>query len=116
MSNTKKKLTADQQKKLLTTLKARFEKNMDRHKGLDWAKVLARLEANSAKLWSVNEMEETGGEPDVVGFENGEFLFYDCSPESPKERRSFCYDHEALDKRKENKPKKMLTNRGDSYE
>src|SRR5688572_13028260 len=102
-----KKLTADQTKELLKTLKARFEKNMNRHKGLDWAKVQARLEANAGKLWSLNAMESTGGEPDVVGFDKktGEFIFYDCSAESPKERRSICYDDEALASRKEHKPK-----------
>lgn len=80
---------------------------MNRHKGLDWAKVEAKLEANSEKLWSLNEMEETGGEPDVVGFDKktGEFIFYDCAAESPKERRSICYDHEALESRKEHKPR-----------
>ena len=88
-------------------LKARFEKNMNRHKGLEWAKVQAKLEANAEKLWSLNEMERTGGEPDVVGHDKktGEYIFYDCSAESPKGRRSLCYDREALDSRKENKPK-----------
>ena len=92
---------------LVGVLKARFEKNAHRHKGLDWAKVQAKLEANPCKLWSLNEMEETGGEPDVVGYDEatGEYLFYDCSTESPKGRRSFCYDGEALAARKENKPK-----------
>ncbi len=107
MSKTKKELSVKQREELLKTLKARFEKNMDRHKGLDWAKVQAKLEANPEKLWSLSEMERTGGEPDVVGFDkkSGEYLFYDCSAESPKERRSICYDREALDARKENKPK-----------
>jgi hypothetical protein len=107
-----KKLTADQTKELLKTLKARFEKNMNRHKGLDWAKVQARLEANAGKLWSLNAMESTGGEPDVVGFDKktGEFIFYDCSAESPKERRSICYDDEALASRKEHKPKDSAMN------
>ena len=106
MNSNKKKLSSEQQKELLKTLKARFEKNMNRHKGLDWAKVQARLEANTEKLYSVNEMEITGGEPDVVGYDkkSGEYIFYDCSAESPKDRRSLCYDHEALEKRKEHKP------------
>ncbi|HET8635245.1 MAG TPA: DUF4256 domain-containing protein [Acidobacteriaceae bacterium] len=88
-------------------LKARFEKNKNRHKGLEWAKVRARLEANPEKLWSLSEMEKTGGEPDVVGLDKktGEYIFYDCSAESPKGRRSVCYDREALDARKEFKPK-----------
>lgn len=102
----KKKLSAEQRSALLKALKARFEKNMNRHKGLDWAKVQAKLEANTEKLYSLNEMEITGGEPDVVGHDKktGEYVFYDCSLESPKERRSLCYDHEALEKRKEHKP------------
>jgi len=106
MNSNKKKLSSEQQKELLKTLKARFEKNMTRHKGLDWAKVQARLEANSEKLYSLNEMEITNGEPDVVGQDKktGEYIFNDCSAESPKERRSLCYDHEALEKRKEHKP------------
>jgi hypothetical protein len=92
---------------LLKALKARFEKNMNRHKGLEWAKVQAKLEANAEKLWSLNEMERTGGEPDVVDQDKktGEYIFYDCAAESPKDRRSFCYDREALQSRKENKPK-----------
>jgi hypothetical protein len=104
---TKRNLSPAQREELLTTLKARFEKNMNRHKGLDWAKVQARLEANTEKLWSLNEMESTGGEPDVVGHDKktGAYIFYDCSAESPKGRRSICYDREALDARKENKPK-----------
>ncbi|HEV8427529.1 MAG TPA: DUF4256 domain-containing protein [Pyrinomonadaceae bacterium] len=87
-------------------MKARFEKNMDRHKGLEWAKVQTKLGASSQKLWSLNEMEGTGGEPDVVGFDKktGEYIFYDCSAESPKGRRSVCYDREALEARKEHKP------------
>jgi hypothetical protein len=103
----KKELSAEQRKELVTALKARFEKNMNRHKGLEWASVQAKLEPNAEKLWSVNEMERTGGEPDVVGHDKktGEYIFYDCSPESPKDRRSLCYDREALDSRKENKPK-----------
>ncbi len=101
----KKELSTNQREELLKTLKARFEKNMNRHKGLDWSKVQAKLEAKPAKLWSLDEMEETGGEPDVVGHDKGEFIFYDCSAESPAGRRSFCYDPEALKSRKENKPK-----------
>jgi hypothetical protein len=93
--------------KLLKTLKFRFEKNMNRHSGLEWGKVQARLEASSEKLWSLHEMEKTGGEPDVVNYDKktGEFIFYDCSAESPKGRRSVCYDREALASRKEHKPK-----------
>ena len=104
--NTKKKLAAAERDELIGILRARFEKNGKRHKGIEWASVQARLDANPDKLWSLNEMEQTGGEPDVVGFDKktGEYIFYDCSPESPKERRSICYDHEALEKRKENKP------------
>ncbi|NUO80391.1 DUF4256 domain-containing protein [candidate division KSB1 bacterium] len=96
-----------QREELLSALPARFEKNMNRHKGLEWAKVQARLEANPEKLWSLNEMERTGGEPDVVGYDKktGEYIFYDCSAESPNGRRSFCYDREALESRKEHKPK-----------
>ena len=103
----KKKLSAEQREELLSVLKTRFEKNMNRHKGLEWAKVQARLEANSEKLWPLSEMENTGGEPDVVGFDKktGEYIFYDCSAESPRDRRSFCYDRAALDSRKEHKPK-----------
>jgi len=103
----KKQLSSDQREELLTALKARFEKNMNRHKGVEWAKVQAKLEANTEKLWSLNEMETTGGEPDVVGFDKktGEYVFYDCAAESPKGRRSLCYDREALNARKENKPK-----------
>jgi len=102
----KKKLSPDQREELFKTLRVRFEKNMSRHKGLEWTKVQAKLEANTEKLYSVNEMEITGGEPDVVGHDKrtGEYIFYDCSPESPKDRRSLCYDHEALEKRKEHKP------------
>jgi hypothetical protein len=103
----KKELPAKQYEDLLNTLKVRFEKNMNRHKGLDWVKVQAKLQANREKLWSLNEMEITGGEPDVVGHDKktGEYIFYDCAVESPKERRSLCYDRAALDARKENKPK-----------
>src|ERR1700681_2513994 len=101
----KKELSPEQRKELLRALKARFEKNMNRHKGLEWAKVQAKLEANAKKLWSLNEMERTGGEPDVIGHdETGEYIFYDCSAESPKGRRSVCYDREALESRKEHKP------------
>lgn len=101
-----KGLEVKQREELLSVLKNRFEKNMNRHPGLDWAKAQARLEANPEKLWSLNEMETTGGEPDVVGVDkkSGEFIFYDCSAESPKGRRSVCYDRAALDARKENKP------------
>jgi len=103
----KRELPPKQREDLLRTLKTRFEKNMNRHKGLEWAKVQAKLEANTEKLWSLNEMERTGGEPDVVGHDKktGEYIFYDCSAESPKGRRSICYDRQALDARKENKPK-----------
>ncbi|MBI1939426.1 MAG: DUF4256 domain-containing protein [Ignavibacteriales bacterium] len=111
MKNTnrnKKKLSSEQREELLRALKARFEKNMNRHKGLEWAKVEAKLDPDSSweKLWSLNEMERTGGEPDVVGYDKktGEYTFYDCSAESPKDRRSVCYDREALESRKEHKP------------
>ena len=107
MKSNKKNLPPEQREELLGTLKARFEKNMTRHKGLEWARVQAKLEVNAEKLWSLNEMEITGGEPDVVGHDKktGEFIFYDCSAESPKGRRSVCYDREALESRKEHKPK-----------
>ena len=106
-----KDLSPAQQKELLGTLRARFEKNMNRHKDLPWAEVQAKLEANAEKLRSLHEMERTGGEPDVVGHhkKTGEYIFYDCSPESPKGRRSLCYDREALESRKENKPKDSAT-------
>jgi hypothetical protein len=106
MKTKKKNLPSAQIAELLNTLKNRFEKNMKRHKTIEWVKVLARLQANTEKLWSLNEMEETGGEPDVVGFDKktGGYIFYDCSAESPRGRRSVCYDHEALEKRKEHKP------------
>jgi hypothetical protein len=112
MKNTKKKLSAEDRDELLKALQARFEKNMSRHKGLEWSKVQAKLEANAEKLWSLNEMEKTGGEPDVVAFDKktGEFVFYDCSAESPKGRRSVCYDREALEARKEHKPKDSALN------
>ena len=102
-----KKLSTDEREELLAALKARFEKNIARHKGIEWAKVEAKLEANADKLWSLQEMERTGGEPDVVGYhkKTGEYVFYDCSPESPDGRRSLCYDREALESRKEHKPK-----------
>lgn len=105
-------MKAKEQEALLKTLKARFEKNMSRHKGLEWAKVQARLEANPRKLRSLNEMETTGGEPDVVDHDkkSGEYIFYDCSAESPKGRRSVCYDREALEARKEHKPKDSAIN------
>jgi hypothetical protein len=106
MEKEKWELSSEQSEELLKALKARFEKNMNRHEGLEWAKVEAKLKANSEKLWSVNEMERTGGEPDVVGHDNntGEYIYYDCSAESPKGRRSVCYDREALESRKEHKP------------
>ncbi|WP_186672433.1 DUF4256 domain-containing protein [Sporosarcina sp. BP05] len=101
-----KQLSLEQRDELLTTLKARFEQNMKRHTGLEWAKVQEKLEANTEKQWSLNEMEITGGEPDVVGHDkkSGEYIFYDCSAESPKGRRSVCYDLEALESRKKHKP------------
>jgi len=107
MEHEKRELSLEQREELLRALKARFEKNMNRHKGIEWTKVEAKLEVNTEKLWSLNEMERTGGEPDVVGHDNvtGEYIFYDCSAESPKGRRSVCYDGEALESRKEHKPK-----------
>jgi hypothetical protein len=106
IDSNKKDLSPEQGKGLLRALKARFEINMNRHKGLEWAQVQGKLEANAEKLWSLNEMERTGGEPDVVGHDKktGEYIFYDCSAESPKGRRSVCYDREALESRKEHKP------------
>lgn len=106
MNNHQKNLSQQQLEEILQTLKVRFQKNMNRHAGLVWADVQARLQANPEKLWSLNEMETTGGEPDVVGFDKqtGGYIFFDCSIESPKGRRSLCYDREALDKRKEFKP------------
>ncbi len=105
-TSTKNKLSLKQQEEFLKTLRLRFEKNMSRHSGIDWIKVQARLESIEGRLLSLHEMEKTGGEPDVVGFDKmtGEFIFYDCSEESPGGRRSFCYDRKALDERKENKP------------
>lgn len=107
MKNEKQELSLQQREELLTTLKARFEKNTNRHQGLEWDNVLARLEVSASKLWSLNEMEKSGGEPDVVGFDEdtGEYIFYDCCAESPKGRRSICYDRQALESRKEHKPK-----------
>jgi Protein of unknown function (DUF4256) len=107
MNSNKKKLSAERPEELLRTLKERFEKNMNRHKGLEWTKVQAKLQANPEKLWSLSQMERTGGEPDVVGHDKktSEYTFYDCSAESPKGRRSVCYDREALNARKEHKPK-----------
>src|SRR3954470_6637970 len=107
MKSNKKELSPKQHEELLKALKTRFEKNMKRHKGLDWAKVQARLETKSEKLWSLHQMESTGGEPDVVGQDRktGEYIFYDCSAESPDGRRSVCYDREGLESRKEHQPK-----------
>jgi len=104
-------LSARQREDLLAMLQVRFEKNMRRHQGIAWAGVHAKLQANSARLWSLYQMERTGGEPDVVGFDrkSGEYIFYDCSAESPKDRRSLCYDRAALDSRKENKPRGSAT-------
>ncbi|MGN8646200.1 DUF4256 domain-containing protein [Gracilibacillus sp. HCP3S3_G5_1] len=104
--NDKKELSLEQRDELLEVLKTRFEKNMDRHESLEWAKIQAKLEANTEKLWSLNEMERTGGEPDVIGYDKkkDEYIFYDCSAESPKGRRSVCYDREALESRKKHKP------------
>jgi hypothetical protein len=112
IAKTGKELSPDQREELLTALKARFEKSMNRHEGLEWANVKAKLEANTEKLWSLREMERTGGEPDVVGHDKktGEYTFFDCSPESPKGRRNVCYDREALDSRKEHKPKNSAMN------
>ncbi|MBI5223994.1 DUF4256 domain-containing protein [Candidatus Micrarchaeota archaeon] len=106
-TNNKKDLSEEQCKELLQKLKTRFEKNTNRHEGIQWTEVQAKLEANTQKLWSLNEMEKTGGEPDVVNQDKktGEYIFYDCSIESPKGRRSVCYDREALESRKEHKPK-----------
>jgi Protein of unknown function (DUF4256) len=106
INSNKKELSPEKREELLRGLKARFEKNMNRHKDLEWAKIRAKLETSTEKLWSLNEMERTGGEPDVVGHDKktGEYIFYDCSAESPKGRRSVCYDREALESRKEHKP------------
>lgn len=107
INRNKKEISPEQCEELLKTLKVRFEENMNRHESLEWAEVQEKVEANSGKLWSLNEMERTGGEPDVVGYDktSGEYIFYDCSTESPKGRRSICYDQEALESRKEHKPK-----------
>ena len=112
MKNNKKHLSADQRQDLLNTLKVRFEKNNKRHINIEWAKVQVKLEANPGKLWSLYEMEKTGGEPDVVGYDEktDEYIFHDCSAESPKGRRSLCYDREALEARKEHKPKDSAVN------
>src|SRR3982074_2630095 len=106
INSNKTDLSPEQREELLRALKTRFEKNMNRHKGLEWAKIRAKLEANTEKLWSLNEMERAGGEPDVVGHDKktGEYIFYDCSAESPKGRRSVCYDREGLEARKAFKP------------
>jgi len=106
MNSNKESLPPEQRRELLRLLKARFEKNMNRHKDLEWAEVQGKLEANAEKLWSINEMEGTGGEPDVVGYDQktGGYIFCDCSAESPKGRRSVCYDREALESRREHKP------------
>src|SRR5438477_1630971 len=111
MKSNKKELSPKQREELLRALKARFEKNLNRHKDLAWAEVQARLEANAEKLWSLNEMERSGGEPDVVGHDKktGEYIFFDCSAESPKGRASVCYDREGLESRKEHKPKNTAT-------
>ena len=110
--SSEKKVSPSKSEELLATLKIRFEKSMNRHEGFTWADIQSRLELNTEKLWSLNEMERTGGEPDVVGYDKktGEYIFYDCSAESPKERRNLCYDSEALNARKENKPKDSAIN------
>lgn len=112
----KKNLSPKQVGELLKTFEARFDKNMNRHKGIEWSKVEAKLKKSNDKLWSLNEMEKTGGEPDVVDFDkkSGEYIFYDCSAESPSGRRSLCYDAEALASRKENKPKDSAVNMADA--
>jgi hypothetical protein len=106
MKSNKKKLSPQEREELLAILKTRFEKNMNRHKGIAWADVQTRLEVHPEKMWSLSEMEKTGGEPDVIGYDKkaDEYIFYDCAAESPKGRRSLCYDHEALESRKEHKP------------
>jgi hypothetical protein len=111
----KRKLLPEQREELLTLIEARFKKNMHRHKGIEWPKVKARLDTDSTKLWSLHEMERTGGEPDVVGYDKktGEYIFYDCSSETPKGRRSICYDHEALESRKEYKPENSAVGMAD---
>lgn len=112
----KKELSLKQRQELLKALQARFEKHANRHKGIGWIKVQAKLEANAEKLWSLNEMERTGGEPDVVGYDKktGEYIFVDCSPENPQDRRSLCYDREALESRKEHKPKNSALDMADA--
>jgi hypothetical protein len=114
--NNKGALSAEQRKELLRSLKARFEKNMHHHQGLDWPKLQAKLEASAEKLWSLNEMERSGGEPDVVGYDKktSKYIFHDCSPESPQGRRSLCYDGEALESRKEAKPKNSAMQMADA--
>jgi len=113
MNGNKRELSPEQREAVLGALKARFETNVHRHKELEWANVRAKLQVSAEKLWSLNEMERTGGEPDVVGHDKktAEYIFYDCSPESPNGRRSFCYDHEALESRKEHKPKDSAVDR-----
>jgi hypothetical protein len=110
--NSKKDLPPEQREELIRVLKTRFEKNMNRHKGLEWAQIQGKLKANAQGLWSLNEMERTGGEPDVIGHDKktGEYIFCDCAAESPKDRRSLCYDREALESRKENKPQDSAVN------
>ncbi len=112
MNSNNKELSSEQREEILRTLKTRFEKNMHRHQGIEWVKVQAKLEAHPEKLWSLHEMERTGGEPDVIGHDQktGEYIFYDCSAESPIGRRNVCYDREALESRKENKPKDSALN------
>src|SRR4026209_1612980 len=116
IKSNKTELSPKQREELLSALKARFEKNMNRHKGLEWTKIQAKLEANTEKLWSLNEMENTGGEPDVVGHDKktGDYIFFDCSAESPKGRRSLCYDREALESRKEHKPENNAIDMADA--
>jgi hypothetical protein len=111
-----RKLSPEQREELLEALKTRFEKNMNRHKGLEWAKAQAKLETSTEKLWSLNEMERTGGEPNVVGHDTktGEYIFYDCSAESPRGHRSLCYDRQAQEERKEYKPKDSAMNMADA--
>lgn len=114
-NNNKKELSAEQQEELLNVLKTRFEKNMNRHKGIQWANIEMKLKADHQKLWSLDQMEETGGEPDVVGLDDktGKYLFYDCAPESPKGRRSVCYDRAAWESRKEHKPQNTAQDMAD---
>jgi hypothetical protein len=113
--NNKQTLSPERTEELLLLLKTRFEKNMNRHKGLEWNKIQEKLEANPEKLWSLDEMEITGGEPDVVALDKktGEYIFYDCSLETPKDRRSYCYDHQALEARKANKPADSAVNKAE---